>query len=132
MGPADQGERDVGAELQAIGYSASLLVKIAGEIHHLDHIVELLVAEMLRHQVKLLVDGEILEYAGALERPRHALPAPPGHRAPRDILVAIANRSRGRTAPAADRVEQRGFSGAVWSDHAVKHAIATDLEIDLG
>ncbi len=87
---------------------------------------------MLRDQMKLLMDGEILEHARALERARHALPAPPGYRAPRDVLVAIANGSCGRTATAADRVEERGFSGAVWSDHAVKHAIATDLEIDLG
>src|SRR6202790_2610671 len=107
MRPADQSQSDVDAALHAIGDAAGLLVEIAGQIHHLDHIVELLVAEMLRHQVKLLVDGEILEYASALERSRHALPAPPGHRAPRDILVAIANRSRGRTAAAAYRVEQR-------------------------
>src|ERR1700730_17508906 len=127
MRPADQGQRDVNAALHAIGDAAGFLVEIAGEIHHLDHIVEPVVAEMLRDQMKLLIDGEILEHAGALERSRHALAAPPGHRAPRDILVAIANRSRGRTAAAAYRVEQRGFSGAVWSDHAVKCAIAADL-----
>src|SRR4030088_3015166 len=98
-------------------------MEIAGKIHPLAHVVEPVVAEMLRNQMKLLMDGEILEYAGALERARHALPAPPGHRAPRDILVAIANGSRDRTGAAAPRVEQRGFSGAVRAAHAVKDSV---------
>ena len=108
---ADQGQCNVHPALHAVGDTAGLLVEITGEIHHLDHVVELGIAEMLRNQMKLFMHGEILEDAGALERARHALPAPPGHRAPRDILVTIANGSRDRTATAAHRVEQRGFAG---------------------
>ena len=131
MRAADQGQRDVHPALHAIGDAAGFLMEIAGEIHHLDHVIEPVIAEMLRNQMKLLMDGEILEYAGALERARHALPAPPGHRAPRDILVAIANGSRDRTAAATHRVEQRGFAGTVRSDHTVKDAVAKDFQIDV-
>jgi len=80
--------------------------------------------------MKLLMDGEILKYA--VRWNDRAMPCRrPKPRAPRDILVSIANGSCGRTAAAADRVEQRGFAGAVSARSAVKRAIAADLEIDL-
>jgi hypothetical protein len=132
MRPADQGQCDVHPALHAIGDAPRLLIEIAVQVHHLDHIVEPVIAEMLCDQVKLLVDREILKDAGALKRSRHALPAPPGHRAPRDVLVPVADDSRGRTAAAANRIDQCGFSGSVRSDYAVKHAVAADFKIDLG
>src|SRR5271166_1456634 len=131
MGPSDQGERDVDAALHAIGDAARLFVEIVGKVHHLNHVVEPSVPEMLGDEAQLLVDREVLKDAGALEGSRHAVASSPRHRPPSDVLAAIANGPGGRTPSAADRVEQTGLARSVRPDHAVKNAIAFDLQVEL-
>ena len=91
---SDQRKRDIDAALHAIGDATRFLVEIVGQVHDLDHIVEPSSPRCWATRRKLLVDGEVLENAGALERSRHAVPAPPRHRAARDVLAAIAHGRR--------------------------------------
>ena len=52
MRAADQCQCDVHPALHAIGDAPGFLVEITGEIHYLDHVVEPIIAEMLRDQVE--------------------------------------------------------------------------------
>ncbi len=74
---ADQRQRHVDSALHAVCNSPGFLVEDIVEVHDLDHVPNPVVTETPGDKRKLLADGKILKYVGALEGPRHAVASPP-------------------------------------------------------